>query len=410
MKKWIVVIAALILICLSVGTTAYAETSESALLDAEQFVSRLTSLNRGVQLAETSGQADAAKSQVRDMLKEQFRLALGVDASAVKERYFTVETVTGYNIEVTYDAPGTDKCVIIGAHYDAVGEGANDNVSGVATMFEIMKGLKGVSLPFDVYFVAFDCEEDGLVGSTYYTERQIYTEFEDVLVMFNIDSIASGEQLYLMCENKHTDLADMILSKSEEIAEKPYAAGVYGVYDAFGYGYYEYVQGSDHTPFRLQDIPVALFFSGEYDMLGYKGDGMMNTDEDTLVNLQYANPAFLSRISTVASAICATLGDENFLNVAGAARGQLLNNTLLYNRWWPSLVVLGVLLILALCTWLYSRKLKKQAILGHAEVKNNTVFDKPDSEDIFSFAQEQDKNDEKDAHKDDIDDIFTFKK
>jgi len=33
----------------------------------------------------------------------------------------------------------------------------------------------------------------------------------------------------------------------------------------------------------------------------------------------------------------------------------------------------------------YHKKLKKRAVLGTAEVKNTTVFERPDEEDIFTF-------------------------
>ena len=65
--------------------------------------------------------------------------------------------------------------------------------------------------------------------------------------------------------------------------------------------------------------------------------------------------------------------------------------------------MLGVLVILAICTVLYSRKLQKKAILGTAEIKTQKVFEKPDASEIFSFAETKDD-------KKDIDDIFTFKK
>jgi len=33
----------------------------------------------------------------------------------------------------------------------------------------------------------------------------------------------------------------------------------------------------------------------------------------------------------------------------------------------------------------YYKKLQKRAILGNAEVKTSTVFEKPDDDDIFTF-------------------------
>lgn len=412
MKKLCILLAILLLVCLlatcSVFASAESVSAETAPLDMQPFIEQLCELN---------GTNDGG--QIRDFLLRQFRAVLG--ESNVIERYFAdQEQNSGYNIEGFIDVASTEQCVVIGAHYDAVGEGANDNAAGIAVLFETMKLLYAQrgSLPCDILFVAFDLEEEGLVGSTRYVESQLHDKTEthgaigndDVLLMFNIDSIALGDNLYLMCENKHTDIADLILSHSDMLTEKPYAKGVYGELDSFGYGYYEAVQGSDHTPFRLNDIPTALFFSGNYGILGYSdGSGVMNTSSDTYSNLIAKNPDYAKRIDSVANTICDTLTDTDFAAVAQNARKQLVNNRLTYNRWWPALVVLGVLVILAVFTWLYHRKLQKKAILGTGEVKSDKIFDKPQAEDIFSFDNTADGENGKDTD-DDLDGIFTFKK
>lgn len=408
MKKLLLVLLALCLSLSVAGTVAFAEPeTESSpvgaeLLDTENFLSRLCELNGQLNSASSQSVKNEIKENLINFLKEQFNLAVGEDVA--EEKYFASDTISGYNIQTKIDSP-SEQCVIIGAHYDAVGEGANDNACGVAVMFETMKYLAAQSsLPFDVYFVAFDCEEQGLIGSQHYVNE--LTDYSDVLAMFNLDSIAAGKNLYVMCENKRTDLADLILSKSETLVEKPYAAGVYNGYDTFGYGYDEFVQGSDHTPFRLAGIPVAVFFSGEYSLLGYEENAEMNTSADTQENLARINPDYLARISDLSDVIGATLTDENFVAVAQATRGQMINNNAVYNRWWPVIVLLGTLIILAVCAWLYSRKLQKKALLGHAEVKSQKVFDKPNAEDIFSFDGKP-SSENKDSS--DADDIFTFK-
>ena len=326
----------------------------------------------------------------------------------MEERYFSDGNTSGYNIQAKLDVEGTDECIVVGAHYDAVGEGANDNACGVATLLLAMQQLSQVKPNFDVYFVAFDCEEDGLVGSSLYVNEQLPVKADKVMMMFNVDSIALGSNLYLACENKRTDIADLILSKNSNLVEKSHTKGVYVGYDLYGYGYDEFVQGSDHTPFRLSGIPTATIFSGDYDLLGYVDDsGVMNTSDDTFAHLKKSNSNFAERVSAVSDVLCDTITDEGFYDVAQNARKQLVNNSLLYNSWWPSLVILGVLILLAVFTWLYHRKLQKKAILGTAEVKSNNVFDKPSTEDVFSFDK---RDDEKSDNDSDVDGIFTFKK
>lgn len=413
MKKFLVLIAALLLtlsftfgaaFAEEVVPTPYEETEPVVALSTEDFVKELCDLNTANN-----------KEQVRTFLTGQLKAALGeVSDDSVVPRYFSKDECSGYNIEAKIDVASTDKCIIIGAHYDAIGEGANDNVCGVAAMLEIAKNLyaRKNKLRFDVYFVAFDCEESGMIGSECYVANQRRVELDKIVVMFNIDTIAAGENLYLMCENQPTDLAKFMLSKSNALVEKPYAAGIYD-FDGFGYGYYEFVQGTDYTPFRVRGVPSVSLFAGKYGLLGYYDDsGVTNTNADTLENLVKTNPNYLQRITEVSSVITNTVLDEDFFAVANNARSQLVNNGLWYNHWWPALIVLGVLVILAILTLLYSRKLQKKAILGTAEVNNKKLFDKPKEEDIFTFdkGNSQGATPKDEPQKDDVDEIFTFKK
>ena len=338
------------------------------------------------------------KAGARDYLERQFKSVVG---ESNVERLMA-GTTEYHNIEATLRGKDTSKQIVIGAHYDATGEGAGDNATGVAALYQTLKKFAATSaqLPFNIVFVAFDGEEEALSGSSYYVKNDL--DVNSTLVMFNIDSIAHGTNLYLMCENKSTSLAKLILSKSDAITEKPYARGTYGSLDAFGYGYYEFIQGSDHTPFRLAGVPIAFFFSGNYSLASWNFDygSVINTSSDTFANLP---SGYISRIQTISDAIVDTVLSNEFVDVASNARSQLVNLDFWYNPWWPRIVALGILLILVVVTVLYSRKLQKNAILGTAEIKSNNVFTKPDAEEIFTFKG-------KDEQSSNIDDIFTFKK
>jgi len=73
-------------------------------------------------------------------------------------------------------------CFVVGAHYDSVpgSPGADDNASGVAALLEIASVYKPYKKPqhmsfekgaHHVQFVAYDCEEDGLLGSAAHCRR-----------------------------------------------------------------------------------------------------------------------------------------------------------------------------------------------------------------------------------------------
>lgn len=70
-----------------------------------------------------------------------------------------------------------DGAILIGAHYDSVPStpGADDNASGVAAMLACAKALS-VFDDLSVCFVAFNREEDGLIGSADFVENHIGKE------------------------------------------------------------------------------------------------------------------------------------------------------------------------------------------------------------------------------------------
>ncbi len=75
--------------------------------------------------------------------------------------------------------------------------GANDNASGVALMLEAARVVADAP-PSDVAltFVAFDAEEQGLVGSIEFVKKQRFGPGK--FVMFNLDTIGAGKQAYVI--------------------------------------------------------------------------------------------------------------------------------------------------------------------------------------------------------------------
>lgn len=416
MKKALFLIVILLMV-LSFGSVsvAYAEESadykqDSAYKFIQDFTEQFPDRKAGIAVN------NPAESPLQKYLTEKLVAASNgaITTDKVVYQAFSISEINkGYNIVVRLDKQGVDKQIIVGAHYDSDGRGANDNASGVAALLKVVDVLsKNVNaLQCDVVFVLFDDEESGMIGSYWYVEQMSQTEKENTLVMFNMDSIANGDNLYVWCENKHTALADLIVGKSDKISEKPYAKGTYNLDSGRGYGYIETPQNSDHTPFRIAGIPTALFFSGTYsaDVWNYAeseniAKNTMNTSADTFENLDKYNGAeFVAKINATADAICATVLDNDFTSVAEAQRGQLVNLKVFGNSWWASLICGVILIAVIIFALLYYRKLQKGAILGTAEIKNNKVFSTPDAKDIFSFDDKKAKD-----GKPPVEDVFTF--
>ncbi len=331
-----------------------------------------------------------------DWLADKFGKLCGLEVKPTP--FGSGNTVYGYNVEVILKASeATDKQIIVGAHFDSVGEGANDNASGISAMYLAMKQLVGANLPFNVVFVAFGGEEQGLLGAQNYVDNMSSIARQNTLVMFNLDSVGGGDNLYVFCENKKTDLADLIIKNASgvQLTEKPHAVGIYP-FDYYGYGYFETIQASDHTPFRTVGIPTALFFSGNFAWWNYvesvdESKNVMNSNADKLSKMEEDWGAeFFDKTETVTATLCATLLDENFLPVAENAQNQLLNNALYFNVLWALLMVVVLVGLVFLFGWLHYRKLQKKAILGTAEAKEKReVFKKPDAEEVFTFDDDK---------------------
>ena len=73
------------------------------------------------------------------------------------------------------ELPGTsrpEEVVLVGAHYDALHAGADDNTTGVAAVLELARVLSQYKFERTLRFVGFDFEEIGLVGSARYVDAE----------------------------------------------------------------------------------------------------------------------------------------------------------------------------------------------------------------------------------------------
>lgn len=129
---------------------------------------------------------------------------------------FQVKNTDGFNI-VGYLEGSDDKLknefIVIGAHYDHIGEGkpvdgdaiangANDNAAGTVAVLALAKEFaKLKNNKRSILFTLFSAEEMGLVGSKHLAKR-LKSEELDLYVMFNIEMIgvpmkAKDYQAYL---------------------------------------------------------------------------------------------------------------------------------------------------------------------------------------------------------------------
>lgn len=119
-----------------------------------------------------------------------------------------------HNIVVTKKGD-SKKTIIVGAHYDSVGNhGVDDNGSGVSLLLEALNRVQDKDIPFTIKFILFGAEEAGMIGSSHYVESMNDEEIKNTLFMINVDTILAGDYAYLY---GGAILADGTVSKDEEV-------------------------------------------------------------------------------------------------------------------------------------------------------------------------------------------------
>jgi len=183
------------------------------------------------------------------------------------------------NIVATCGEPASPYRIIIGAHYDSVpgSPGADDNASAVAGMLAVAKALKKYG-DFPVLFVAFNREEDNLMGSTDFVrallpEQVDGIECAHVLEMIGYCSHAPASQhtpqglpinigdvgdFIAVVANKDSNrLVDSIIDIADsELPSLP----VYALKVKFGLEkMFADLLRSDHAPFWRGGIPALMW-------------------------------------------------------------------------------------------------------------------------------------------------------
>lgn len=182
-------------------------------------------------------------------------------------------TITGTNV-IGYINNKAEHTIIIGAHYDHLGlgaegslhrgetaihNGADDNASGVAVLLNLASKLKGVNTKNNYLFMAFSGEEMGLLGSNYFVKNPTI-DTKKVNYMINMDMVGRLK--------KDSTLAVYGVGTSPILKQtlKAHNTSFKLVQKESGVG------PSDHTSFYNADIPVLHFFTGQHEDYHKPGD------------------------------------------------------------------------------------------------------------------------------------------
>ena len=175
--------------------------------------------------------------------------------------------IVGRNVAAFLDN-GSEHTIIIGAHYDHLGygaegslhigdpeihNGADDNSSGVAAMLALAEIFSERKMNSNFLFLAFSGEEKGLWGSSFFIDNSPL-ELEDINYMINMDMVGRlNEDRQLAIYGTGTS---PVWHKTITGVRAP----------VFKFSMKESGVGpSDHTSFYKEDIPVLHFFTGQHE-------------------------------------------------------------------------------------------------------------------------------------------------
>lgn len=182
-------------------------------------------------------------------------------------------TITGHNV-IGYLNHGAKYTVVIGAHYDHLGynefghstykpestnekpqihNGADDNASGTAALIELASQLKNKKYQqYNYLFIAFSGEEEGLLGSNYFTKHPTI-DTSTIAFMINMDMVGRLDTT----KNSFAISGTGTTPKWKEWINKVNSDLKVKTDDA-GTG------ASDHTSFYYINIPALHFFTGTH--------------------------------------------------------------------------------------------------------------------------------------------------
>lgn len=239
--------------------------------------------------------------------------------------------------------PESQKFIIIGAHMDnaygmasststkTLSHGVYDNASGIVAMLNIAEQLMSKNLPYNVMYVAFGGEELGQLGSQDLLNKLSKTQKENMLLMINLDSIGSGDELYLYADEVSTKhetffkgVSDAVSSQLgyEKINLPPDFKKATYINSFTNISYSHMGLASDNGTFVDGGYNTITFFSGDWNGANFgitessKNDNIYHTSKDNITKIdELYGESFYNKIATVVNVVVNATTQESFESI-----------------------------------------------------------------------------------------------
>lgn len=216
----------------------------------------------------------------------------------------TGEAKNGSNV-IGFLDNGAAKTIVIGGHFDHLGfrehgssldknkklihNGADDNASGTAGVLALANYFanNGIKEKSNFLFMCYSAEEDGLIGSKYFTNNPTM-DLSKISAMINMDMIGrlndSTKKLMVFGVGTSPAYTNIFANTKTNLTLG---------FDSSGIG------PSDQTSFYLKNIPVLHFFTGQHT------DYHKSTDDTEKINFA-GEVEVLQFIQQIATALAET--------------------------------------------------------------------------------------------------------
>ncbi len=210
----------------SIGADALGANGETELAEIEKWIEKLNAAPENI------------RAKLADAPKAVAQLKVDLTKKQTAEAYNVIGILEGT------DAALKSEAIIVGAHYDHLGKGgqgslavnsqeihhgADDNASGVAAMLELARQFaEAKNNKRTLIFIAFGGEEEGLIGSKFYTNNPVFP-LNKTVAMINLDMVGrlTGDKLTIggigtagewkgLIENKNPKSSEKIVTVGEE--------------------------------------------------------------------------------------------------------------------------------------------------------------------------------------------------
>lgn len=298
-------LAAALVLSACVHAPVSAQTAPT--VSAERLMTDVRALSADAMQGRGFGQPGGALA--RDYVVAGFQAAGLTPLEAGWTLPFTARGISGANVAgMVRGSVDPDTWIVVTAHFDHEGvqngqifNGADDNASGTAALFELARLLRDHPPRHSVMFVALDGEEAGLLGARAFVDSAPMP-MERIALNLNLDMISRGDNgiLWVVGTRLYPDLIPVMDAL-------PQQAGLerrYGYDDPAVRGRNNWVNLSDQAAFHARGVPFLFFSVDDH------ADYHRPSDDAELINVDW----YLGAVQTAWEALAAVdqMNDPDF--------------------------------------------------------------------------------------------------